>query len=85
MASGSSSASASARAGEHLQWFLRGRDREARARARALGQRQLEREDPRDALAQLAALPGLPVPRRVQYGELALRDLYRDLYGVEAC
>jgi ABC-2 type transport system ATP-binding protein len=46
---------------------------------------KLEREDPREALAQLAALPGLPVPRRVQYGELALRDLYRDLYGVEAC
>jgi ABC-type multidrug transport system ATPase subunit len=41
--------------------------------------------DPREALAQLAGLPGLPAPRRVQYGELALRDLYRDLYGVEAC
>ena len=45
----------------------------------------LERDDPRGALAALASLPGLPAPRAVQYGELSLRDLYRDLYGVEAC
>lgn len=45
----------------------------------------LERADPRDVLAQFGLLAGLPAPRALQYGELALRDLYRDLYGVEAC
>lgn len=46
---------------------------------------ELECADPREVLAQLGALEGLPPPRAVHYGELALRDLYRDLYGVEAC
>lgn len=46
---------------------------------------ELEHGDPRAVLSQLAALAELPAPSSVQYGELALRDLYRDLYGVEAC
>lgn len=46
---------------------------------------RLSSADPREVLAQLGGLAGLPAPRSVQYGELVLRDLYRDLYGVEAC
>jgi ABC-2 type transport system ATP-binding protein len=46
---------------------------------------ELERPDPRPALAALAAHPDLPAPASVHYGELSLRELYRDLYGVEAC
>ena len=46
---------------------------------------ELMHDDPRAVLAQLAALSELPAPRSLQYGELSLRELYRDLYGVEAC
>lgn len=45
----------------------------------------LDGDDPRPVLAGLERVAGLPAPRTVQYGELSLRDLYRDLYGVEAC
>jgi ABC-2 type transport system ATP-binding protein len=46
---------------------------------------ELDQPDPRPALAVLASSPGLPAPSSVRYGELSLRELYRDLYGVEAC
>ncbi len=46
---------------------------------------QLAEPDPRPVLTALARLPGLPPPSAVHYGELSLRELYRDLYGVEAC
>jgi ABC-2 type transport system ATP-binding protein len=46
---------------------------------------ELEHPDPRPALAALAAVSALPAPSSVRYGELSLRELYRDLYGVEAC
>jgi ABC-type multidrug transport system ATPase subunit len=46
---------------------------------------ELERPDPRAALAALAEQTELPAPSSVRYGELSLRELYRDLYGVEAC
>jgi ABC-type multidrug transport system ATPase subunit len=42
-------------------------------------------DDPRPFLAALAALPNAPAPRALEYGELSLEELYRDLYGVEAC
>jgi ABC-2 type transport system ATP-binding protein len=45
----------------------------------------LAEEDPRPVLAALAAAPELPAPGRIEYGELSLEDLYRDLYGEDAC
>ncbi|MCE9593926.1 MAG: ABC transporter ATP-binding protein [Planctomycetes bacterium] len=41
--------------------------------------------DPRPFLGALAALRDVPAPRALEYGELSLEELYRDLYGVEAC
>jgi ABC-2 type transport system ATP-binding protein len=35
------------------------------------------------ALARLVTSPGLPEVREARYGELALADVYRELYGVE--
>ena len=46
---------------------------------------ELGQPDPRSALAALAEQRQLPAPSSVRYGELSLRELYRDLYGVEAC
>jgi len=46
---------------------------------------ELEHPDPRPVLTALAAHGDLPPPTSVRYGELSLRELYRDLYGVEAC
>ncbi len=46
---------------------------------------ELDQADPRPLLAALGARDDLPPPCSVQYGELSLRELYRDLYGVEAC
>ncbi len=40
-------------------------------------------EDPRAFLAALAATEG--VPTSVEYGQLSLQELYRELYGVEGC
>ena len=45
----------------------------------------LDREDPRRTLAALFSDESLPRPLRVEYGDLSLEDLYRDLYGEEAC
>jgi len=42
----------------------------------------LETGDPRPFLARLAELD-LPAPTSVEYGRLSLRELFRDLYGVE--
>lgn len=36
-------------------------------------------------LARLLALEGIPRPLSLRAGELSLRELYRDLYGVDAC
>ena len=46
---------------------------------------ELPARDPRELLAALARTPGLPAPESIRYGEVSLADLYRDLYGVEAC
>ena len=57
-------------------------------RARRDGNRavlELESPDPRGVLGQLATDTSLPALQTLHYGELSLRELYRDLYGVEAC
>jgi ABC-2 type transport system ATP-binding protein len=41
--------------------------------------------DPRAFLARFAALDGLPAPASIEHGLLSLKELYRELYGVEAC
>jgi ABC-2 type transport system ATP-binding protein len=45
---------------------------------------QLADADPRPLLAALFANAELPRPETVEYGQLSLGDLYRDVYGVEA-
>jgi ABC-2 type transport system ATP-binding protein len=45
----------------------------------------LESEDARAFLGEACALPGLPPPARIEYGQLSLVELYRELYGVEGC
>lgn len=62
-------------------------ERGASARGRGEGELllHLEAEDPRPALAALFGDASLPRPLRVEYGEPSLEDLYRDLYGEEAC
>ncbi len=40
-------------------------------------------DDPRPLLAAIAGSEALPTPATISYGEPSLRDLYRDLYGVE--
>jgi ABC-2 type transport system ATP-binding protein len=45
----------------------------------------LPEPDPLSFLARLAALPGLPSPRSIEYGKTSLNELYRDRYGVEGC
>jgi len=42
-------------------------------------------EDPQAALALLLSRSDLPAPTSVVYGRLPLADLYRELYGREAC
>lgn len=42
-------------------------------------------EDPRRVLGALTTARELPAPARIEYGELSLEDLYRDLYGEDAC
>lgn len=45
---------------------------------------QLDQADPRPFLAALAAQHSLPAPECIEYGQLSLAELYRDVYGVEA-
>ncbi len=43
----------------------------------------LTERDPRAFLAAFCELRDLPAPRSVQHGHISLRELYRDIYGVE--
>ncbi|MBL8862251.1 MAG: ABC transporter ATP-binding protein [Planctomycetes bacterium] len=45
----------------------------------------LEDDDPRAFLAALSDLRVLPAPQSVEYGQISLQELYRELYGVEGC
>jgi ABC-2 type transport system ATP-binding protein len=45
----------------------------------------LDAADPRAFLAALAAAVAIPAPTTIEYGQLSLQELYRDLYGVEGC
>jgi ABC-2 type transport system ATP-binding protein len=58
------------------------------ARVRVDGVRMtvsLESGDPHAFLAAALSSPGLPRPRALQFGELSLAELYREVYGVEGC
>ncbi len=46
---------------------------------------ELRGDDPRPALAEFAKLAALGAPRAIEFGRASLQELYRDLYGVEAC
>jgi ABC-2 type transport system ATP-binding protein len=46
---------------------------------------ELSGDDPRPALAELAKLAELGAPTGLEFGRASLQELYRDLYGVEAC
>ena len=46
---------------------------------------RLADDDPRPFLAAAFARTDLPRPLAVRFGELSLAELYRELYGVEAC
>ncbi|MBI5364820.1 MAG: ABC transporter ATP-binding protein [Planctomycetes bacterium] len=46
---------------------------------------ELESDDPRAFLAKALADPAWPKPLAIEYGQLSLAELYRDLYGVEGC
>jgi hypothetical protein len=46
---------------------------------------ELPARDPRPFLQALAARGELPAPQSIDYGTVSLAELYRDLYGVEAC
>jgi ABC-2 type transport system ATP-binding protein len=41
--------------------------------------------DPRAFLASFSALQDIPAPASIEHGRLSLKELYRELYGVEAC
>ena len=45
----------------------------------------LREEDPRASLVALFREGHLPRPLAIEYGELSLEELYRELYGEEAC
>jgi len=46
---------------------------------------RLTGDDPQATLAQLLARTELPAPTSILYGQLPLADLYRELYGGDAC
>ena len=46
---------------------------------------QLASEDPRPVLVELLGNSAAPAPLRIEYGDLSLENLYRDLYGEDAC
>jgi ABC-type multidrug transport system ATPase subunit len=54
-------------------------------RDRTLAILELDDGDPRAFFAALAARRELPAPSAIEYGEPSLEELYRDVYGVEAC
>ncbi|MBM3991591.1 MAG: ATP-binding cassette domain-containing protein [Planctomycetes bacterium] len=66
---------------------LAARLRTARASVRGeLLVAELDSDDPRPFLAELATLEGFGAPRTLEYGQVSLSELYRGLYGVEeAC
>jgi len=43
----------------------------------------LAHDDPRPLLGGISIMPDFPRPRGIEYGQLSLAELYRDLYGVE--
>ncbi len=45
---------------------------------------ELATDDPRPLLGAASACPRLPRPEGIEYGQLSLGELYRDVYGVEA-
>jgi ABC-2 type transport system ATP-binding protein len=45
----------------------------------------LPEEDLRPTLRRLLADPAFPRPLKLEYGALSLEDLYKDLYGEDAC
>lgn len=56
--------------------------------ARVRGERllvELHADDPRPFLARALAAPAWPAPLAIEYGQMSLAELYRDLYGVEGC
>lgn len=58
------------------------------AAARAIDGRlvvELDRDDPRAFLVSALADPAWERPNAIEYGQLSLAELYRDLYGVEGC
>lgn len=46
---------------------------------------ELASDDPRPFLAAALAHPRFPAPTAIEYGQMSLAELYRDLYGVEGC
>lgn len=46
---------------------------------------EMEDEDPRVVLADLAQASELPPPLAIEHGSLSLTELFREFYGVEAC
>lgn len=46
---------------------------------------ELTSDDPRPFLAAALAHPRSPTPTAIEYGQMSLAELYRDLYGVEGC
>jgi len=45
----------------------------------------LDVDDPRAFLAAAMRDASMPVPDSIEYGQLSLSELYRELYGVEGC
>jgi ABC-2 type transport system ATP-binding protein len=71
----------------HAHWSERARRGDLVARAEisdAALTLELAGADPRPFLAELARRDGA-APRSIEYGATSLQDLYRGLYGVEAC
>jgi ABC-2 type transport system ATP-binding protein len=46
---------------------------------------EIRGDDPREFLAEACRARDLPAPRAIEYGELSLSEIYRDLYGIEGC
>jgi ABC-type multidrug transport system ATPase subunit len=75
---------------EQLRSELDGTQRTRAVRIESAGDRlrayvELADDDPRTFLSLLCASPRLPPPTAIEYGQLSLAELYRILYGVEAC